>query len=55
MLVAIDNIVSSGAIKGALVLQFIQVNQCNGAFKKRQKTGNKHALHHKNFEVPKQM
>ena len=36
MLVAIDNI-SSGAIKGALVLQFIQVNQCNGEFKKRQK------------------
>ena len=41
MLVAIDNI-SSGAIKGALVLQFIHlVNQCNGAFKKTPKTGNK--------------
>ena len=46
MLVAIDNIVSSGAIKGALVLQFIQVNQCNGAFKKCQKREiNNHALH----------
>ena len=54
MLVAIDNI-SSGAIKGALVLQFIHlVNQCNGAFKKRQKREiNNHALHRNNFNMPK--
>ena len=53
MLVAIVNI-SSDAIKGALVLQFIKVNQCNGAFKKHQKREiNNHALHRNNFNIAK--